>query len=186
MGVDFVGPLYVKKVDGSNCNTWICLYTCFVTWAVHLDLVPDLSTERDLPLGEGFLLEWSWTVGKLSRPLPNWYSPLSAKMMSSTTCHSGSQVGLQLAQGSMMGRNLWEAHQIHQVLPSQDHWASKALLWWAVNCPCRSQSHDKLPTTVLCLHGWFGWATYSLLSADRLSNLEFAWPPLPWGQGRSH
>jgi len=45
-GVDFAGPLYVKEPgDSSNSKAWICLYTCCVTRAVHLDLVPDLSTE---------------------------------------------------------------------------------------------------------------------------------------------
>lgn len=42
-GVDFAGPLYVKG-DLSTKKVWICLYTCCVVRAVHLDLVPDLST----------------------------------------------------------------------------------------------------------------------------------------------
>ena len=44
-GVDFAGPLYVRGEDGSSSKVWICLYTCCVTRAVHLDLVPNLSTE---------------------------------------------------------------------------------------------------------------------------------------------
>ena len=43
-GVDFAGPLYVKKVDGTTKKVWICLFTCCVTRGVHLDLVADLST----------------------------------------------------------------------------------------------------------------------------------------------
>ena len=43
-GVDFAGPLYVKKSDGTTSKVWICLFTCCVTRAVHLDLVADLST----------------------------------------------------------------------------------------------------------------------------------------------
>jgi hypothetical protein len=42
-GVDFAGPLYIK-CDGTSRKVWICLYTCCVVRAVHLDLVPDLST----------------------------------------------------------------------------------------------------------------------------------------------
>ena len=42
-GVDFAGPLYVKS-DGAGKKVWICLYTCCVVRAVHLDLMPDLST----------------------------------------------------------------------------------------------------------------------------------------------
>ena len=41
-GVDFAGPLYIGSL---NNKAWICLYTCCVTRAVHLELVSDLSTE---------------------------------------------------------------------------------------------------------------------------------------------
>ena len=43
--VDFAGPLHVKTHGVTrSCKTWICLYTCCVTRAVHLEVVPDLST----------------------------------------------------------------------------------------------------------------------------------------------
>ena len=43
-GVDFAGPLYIKAggLTGSN-KVWICLYTCCVMRAVHLDIVPDMT-----------------------------------------------------------------------------------------------------------------------------------------------
>ena len=45
-GVDFAGPLYVKGSDGSGSSkVWIALYTCCVTRAVHLELIPDMSTQ---------------------------------------------------------------------------------------------------------------------------------------------
>ena len=45
IGVDFAGPLYFKssppcKVDD---KVWLCLFTCAVTHAVHLEVVFDLS-----------------------------------------------------------------------------------------------------------------------------------------------
>ena len=43
-GVDFVGPLYVRRNDGTTRKIWICLFTCCVTRAVHLEVVPGLST----------------------------------------------------------------------------------------------------------------------------------------------
>lgn len=43
-GVDFLGPLYVKAIDRSQ-KVWICLYTCCVVRAVHLDVVPNLTSE---------------------------------------------------------------------------------------------------------------------------------------------
>ena len=43
-GVDLAGPLYFKEDNESgNSKAWICLYTCCVTRAVHLELVPDMT-----------------------------------------------------------------------------------------------------------------------------------------------
>ena len=47
-GVDFAGPLYVKNHTGPQQKVWICLYTCCVTRAIHLDLVPSLTTSAFL------------------------------------------------------------------------------------------------------------------------------------------
>ena len=42
--MDFAGPLYVKQsVISKRGKVWLCLYTCCVTRAVHLDLVPNLN-----------------------------------------------------------------------------------------------------------------------------------------------
>lgn len=42
-GVDFAGPLYVTSTTG-NTKTWLCLFTCCSTRAVHLEIVPDMTT----------------------------------------------------------------------------------------------------------------------------------------------
>ena len=62
-GVDFAGPLYCKKdpkkqdtdedymaEDGSHklYKCYVCLFTCAVTRAIHLELVPDLSARSFL------------------------------------------------------------------------------------------------------------------------------------------
>lgn len=44
-GLDFAGPLYVRNPER---KVWISLYTCCVTRAMHLDLVPDMSAEAFL------------------------------------------------------------------------------------------------------------------------------------------
>ena len=44
-GVDFAGPLNIRVQGTTTSKVWICLYTCFVTRAIHLDAVPDLSTQ---------------------------------------------------------------------------------------------------------------------------------------------
>ena len=43
-GVDFAGPMYAKGPSSSkSTKVWICLYTCCITRAVHLDLVQDMT-----------------------------------------------------------------------------------------------------------------------------------------------
>ena len=46
-GIDYFGPLYVKEKSGAQ-KVWVCLFTCLVTRAVHLELIPDMSTEMFL------------------------------------------------------------------------------------------------------------------------------------------
>ena len=42
-GVDYAGPLCTRSKEASKA--WICLFTCCVTRAVHLELVTDMSTD---------------------------------------------------------------------------------------------------------------------------------------------
>ncbi len=46
-GLDYFGPLYVKTTEGVK-KTWVCLFTCMVTRAIHLELVQDMTTEEFL------------------------------------------------------------------------------------------------------------------------------------------
>ena len=46
-GVDFMGVLYVRA-SGREVKVYVCLFTCAVTRAVHLEIVTDLSTETFL------------------------------------------------------------------------------------------------------------------------------------------
>ena len=43
VGVDFAGPLYVKDQKGSMRKTYIALFSCCMTRALHLELVEDLA-----------------------------------------------------------------------------------------------------------------------------------------------
>jgi len=42
--VDFTSALYVRS-NGGECKVYICLFTCVVSRAVHLEIVTDLTTE---------------------------------------------------------------------------------------------------------------------------------------------
>ena len=42
VGVDYAGPLFLK---GSETKVWISLFTCCVTRAIHLELVPDMTAD---------------------------------------------------------------------------------------------------------------------------------------------
>ena len=44
-GVDFAGPFHVRCCTDQPQKVWICLFTCYVTRAVHLDATLDQSTE---------------------------------------------------------------------------------------------------------------------------------------------
>lgn len=46
-GVDYMGPLLINNGDG-NSKRWICLFTCLVVRAIHLEVVQDLTAEEGL------------------------------------------------------------------------------------------------------------------------------------------
>ena len=44
-GVDYTGALYVRE-KGRECKVYVCLFTCAVTRAVHLEIVTDLTVKE--------------------------------------------------------------------------------------------------------------------------------------------
>ncbi|XP_053395601.1 uncharacterized protein LOC128555857 [Mercenaria mercenaria] len=47
VGLDYLGPLYIKENKESK-KVWVCLFTCLVTRAVHLEIVRDMSASTFL------------------------------------------------------------------------------------------------------------------------------------------
>ena len=52
-GLDYFGSLYIKQYpDASHQQAekkvWVCLFTCLVVRAVHLEIVEDMSTDQFL------------------------------------------------------------------------------------------------------------------------------------------
>ncbi|CAB4006889.1 E3 ubiquitin- ligase DZIP3, partial [Paramuricea clavata] len=48
VGLDYVGPLYVKSTNDLDEKAWICLITCCVSRAVHLEVVPNMTSQAFL------------------------------------------------------------------------------------------------------------------------------------------
>ena len=46
-GVDYFGPLFIKRSKNKE-KVWVCLYTCLVTRAVHLEMMYDMSAQQFL------------------------------------------------------------------------------------------------------------------------------------------
>ena len=48
-GVDYAGPFYITLPGATNTTkAWICLFTCLVTRAVHLEVTTDMTTQTFL------------------------------------------------------------------------------------------------------------------------------------------
>jgi hypothetical protein len=60
-GVDFTGALNIRNKDGSTCKTYICLFTCAKTRAVHLEIVQDMTIES-------FMLAFRRFISRKSTP----------------------------------------------------------------------------------------------------------------------
>ncbi|XP_062703704.1 uncharacterized protein LOC134286149 [Aedes albopictus] len=63
VGVDFAGPLYVRHSSrkAASIKVYVAVYVCLGIKAVHLDLVPDLTTE-------GFVASLRRFVGRRGKP----------------------------------------------------------------------------------------------------------------------
>lgn len=44
IGLDYFGPLMIRSDNGQDRKTWVCLFTCMTTRAIHLEVVADNST----------------------------------------------------------------------------------------------------------------------------------------------
>ena len=56
IGLDYLGPLYIKTNDNTK-KVWVCLFTCLVTHALHLELVQDMTAAEFLLCFRRFISE---------------------------------------------------------------------------------------------------------------------------------
>ena len=59
-GIDYFGPLFIKSMKERQ-KVWVCLYTCLVTRAIHLEMMHDMSTSQ-------FLLGFRRFVARHGKP----------------------------------------------------------------------------------------------------------------------
>ncbi|VDP43371.1 unnamed protein product, partial [Heligmosomoides polygyrus] len=61
IGLDYLGPLLIRTDDNKDRKTWVCLFTCMSTRAVHLELVVDNTTTH-------FLLAFRRSISRRGTP----------------------------------------------------------------------------------------------------------------------
>lgn len=122
-GVDFAGFLYTRESETKVFITWICLYTCCVTRAIHLEIIPD-KTVRIHPKFETVLCTARPSQANCWHHVAKWRS-------SAVLLWNESQVGVQCREGSMVGRSVWAYGSNDKMLSQEDDGTSKADLWWA-------------------------------------------------------
>ncbi len=54
-GLDYLGPLFITTADKQQAKVWVCLFTCGVTRAVHLELVSDMTAQEFLMTFQRFV-----------------------------------------------------------------------------------------------------------------------------------
>ena len=122
--MDFAGPLYMQSNDDAQSKVWICLYTCSVVGAVHLDLIPNMSAPTFLRNFKRFAARRGLPSHVISDKGKTFKQPLNSsksrgcqRIFLLTWC----EVGVQCPQGPMVGRNFQKDGQVHKALPEKNH-----------------------------------------------------------------
>ncbi len=135
MGVDFAGPLFIRARSAVESNkTWICLFSCFVTRAIHLDIVSDLSTETFIRCLKRFAAR---------RGLPRQFISDNGKTFKAAAKHIEAVIRDELVQQYLAGMGCkWLFNMEHAP-------------WWGGAFECMVQS------TKRCLRKMVGRASFS-------------------------
>ena len=59
-GIDFAGPVYIQSLSKKQKKTYICLFTCASTRAIHLELTPSLDAQLFLLAVRRFTSRRGW------------------------------------------------------------------------------------------------------------------------------
>ena len=109
-GLDFCGPFYVKAPEG-RAKSYIALFTCACTRAVHLELVPSMSTPlthlairrflATYPACRQFITDNGRSFVQAATELKRMYNCSRDPRNRRTTCSTKNKLGIQLPQSTM-------------------------------------------------------------------------------------
>ena len=140
-GVEIAGPVFVHGSDEIVQKAWICLFTCYITRAVHLKGTSDQSTATFLccleqfsgrRLPTNFMSDNGKTCKAASKYIQEWYSLEISHQFKSW-------IDIQCWTHPMVGWCIWEAGEINETLLMQVHWQSSTLLRWTCDHSCRNR-----------------------------------------------
>ena len=124
VGVDFAGPLYTRTMETQSDKVWICLFTCCVIRAIHLEVVNNLSTEafiRCLKLFAArkgmprkFILDSGKTFVAAAKFLKTVFRD------SLVQDHLAGVYRLVVREGSMVGWGIRANGEVYKTLPKED------------------------------------------------------------------
>ena len=109
--VNFAGPLFVRVKKEQFSKVWICLFTCGVTRAVHLDLVTDLTAPTFIRVLKRFSARWGFPRKFISDNRKTFKYSCSQSTQDHRHQHRSATVffyfrntmGVHLAKGSVVG-----------------------------------------------------------------------------------
>lgn len=123
-GVDFAGPLTLRVMKGRGCKRfkgYIAIFVCFVTRAVHLELVSDLTAEA-------FIASLRRFVSRRGKPA-NMYSDCGTNFTGASKILDDSMKIVKMCQAELVHRYLSEEKiQWHFNPPGAPHFGG---LWEA-------------------------------------------------------
>ncbi|KRY47805.1 hypothetical protein T03_15691 [Trichinella britovi] len=113
VGMDFAGPLYVRVGRKTTSPRYVCLITCMVTRAVHLELVPQMTTARVLQALRRFM-------ARRGRPkIIQSDNFRSFKRAAAEFCQLWQSIDMDRVQRELVG------HRIHwKFIPDRSPWMS--------------------------------------------------------------
>ena len=135
VGIDFLGPLYIKNAFQEAEKSYVCLFTCCATRAVHLELTRNMTTESCLSnvcrgwcREEARLTCFGLTILNRIKTLTK-SSAKAGKLSQAISHRKGSRVvvfaGSSFPLGHPTGGGiLWETGEVSEDTLQKDAWKS--------------------------------------------------------------